>query len=299
MAERALIIGTRGSRLALAQAHEVRDRLQGPSEVRVIRTSGDRFGDASLRDHAGQGFFTKEIEQALLDGRADFAVHSLKDLPTGLPDGLALAAVTERVDPRDVLVSRSGVALGELPEAATIGTSSLRRSAQLAHFRPDLQFVPIRGNVETRLRKLHSEGLDAIVLAGAGLLRLGLERHVTQWLPTDICLPAAGQGILGLQTRADDDATSRLLAPLACETATVCATAERAALARLGAGCQTPAGFLAQISGDECVLEGVVLGVSGRPRYRERVSGDRDDASALGEGLAERLLATGAGEVIA
>ena len=301
---RELVLATRRSKLALVQSNAVAAqlRLARPDiavELRIIKTTGDKILDVALSKIGGKGLFTKEIEAALLSGEADLAVHSLKDLPTDLPQGLALAAMTERVDPRDVLISRDGGGIDDIPEGAVVGTSSLRRSAQLAHYRPDLQFKPIRGNVETRLRKLVDEDLGAIVLAGAGLLRLGLEDRISQWLPPEICLPAAGQGIVAIEVRADDRATSASVAALASEESIACAAAERAALTGLGGGCQTPIGLLARISGDECLLDGVVVGVTGQPYYSARASGPMADASSVGQSLAESLLAQGAGELIA
>lgn len=293
-----LVLATRGSRLALAQSEGVRGelcRLHPGLEVEllVLKTRGDKILDVALSQIGGKGLFTREIEEALLDGRAHLAVHSLKDLPTDLPEGLTVGAMPARVDPRDVLVCREVSSLDELPPGALIGTSSLRRSAQLAHYRPDLRFRPIRGNVETRLAKLVSEGFDAIVLAGAGLLRLGLEERATQWLPTAICLPAAGQGIIGVQARAGDTTTLDLLAPLNSAASAVCALAERSALAALGGGCQTPIGLLARLEGESLVVEGALADPSGEPCYRACVSGSAGEARALGAGLAKELLSQG------
>jgi hydroxymethylbilane synthase len=298
-----LLLATRGSRLALVQSEWVRDELRRRHpglqvELLIVKTTGDKILDVALSQIGGKGLFTKEIEEALLAGTAHLAVHSLKDLPTDLPDGLTIAALTERVDPRDVLICREAAGLDGLPPGATLGTSSLRRSAQLAHYRPDLRFQPIRGNVETRLAKLHSENLDAIVLAGAGLLRLGLADRITQWLPGEVSLPAAGQGIIGLETRADDEATRGLLAAIHCPASQVCATAERSALAHLGGGCQTPIGLSARVEGDDCVIEGVVVGLTGTPYYRAEVTGPAAAAAAVGRRLADELLAQGAAALL-
>jgi hydroxymethylbilane synthase len=287
-----LVLATRGSRLALAQSEWVRDelcRLNPGLQVvlLLVKTTGDKVQDVPLPQVGGKGLFTKEIEEALLDGRAQLAVHSLKDLPTDLPEGLGLAALTDRVDPRDVLVCREAAGLDALPHGAVIGTSSLRRSAQLAHHRPDLRFEPIRGNVETRLAKLHREGFDAIVLAGAGLLRLGLADRITQWLPTELSLPAAGQGIIGIETRSDDETTRRLLQPINSAASETCALAERAALAHLG-----------EVQGEICTIAGVLVHSSGNPCCRASASGPVAQAEALGCQVAEELLMRG-GDLLA
>lgn len=301
---RTLVLATRASRLALAQSQWVADQLaQAHSglavELLTVRTRGDASPDAPIPTLGEKGLFTREIEQALLDGRAHLAVHSLKDLPTESPEGLAVAAYSERQDPRDVLITRWGSGLDDLAQGAVVATSSLRRSAQLANYRPDLRFVPIRGNVDTRLRKLHEQDLDAIVVAGAGLKRLGLDDRATEWLSPATCLPAPGQGILGIQTRADDEDTVALAQAVASDVSLLCATAERGALEALGGGCRTPAGFLATVAGDELVLEGVIVHPSGRPLFRRRVSGPRASASELGARLGAQLLADGGSALLA
>lgn len=283
----------------MAQSGWVRDELcrRNPGlqiELLLVKTTGDKVLDVPLQEVGGKGLFTKEIEEALLEGRAHFAVHSLKDLPTELPEGLALAALTERADPRDVLVCRAATGFDTLLQGALVGTSSLRRSAQLAHHRPDLNFAPIRGNVETRLAKLMRGEFDAIVLAAAGLLRLGLADRITQTLPTAMSLPAAGQGIIGIETRSGDDATIALLQSINSSTSQTCAVAERAALGRLGGGCDTPIGVLAQVHGGICTIEGVLIHPSGNPCYRASARGLTTEAEAIGGSLAEELLAQGA-----
>lgn len=301
---RRLTLATRGSALALSQSRWVAERIQRAHpglhvEPVTIRTSGDRASEAASGEAAtGMGVFVREVEQAVLDGRADLAVHSLKDLPLVLPDGLIIAALTERADPRDVLVSRSGAGLEELAHGARVGSASSRRIAQLAHLRPDLNFIPVRGNVDTRLRKLAEEDLDALVLAGAGLLRLGLQERVSQWLAPEVCMPAPGQGILAVQTRRDDPETAALAQAVACQASHVCATAERTALGALRGGCRTPAGFLATVHDVRCTLRGVVLGMTGQPCFRGRLSGDVSEAGDLGRRLAERLLAAGAADLL-
>ncbi|MGE5530516.1 MAG: hydroxymethylbilane synthase [Bacteroidota bacterium] len=294
-----LVLATRGSRLALAQSEWVRDELcrLNPGlqvELLLVKTTGDKVLDVPLQEVGGKGLFTKEIEEALLDGRAQLAVHSLKDLPTELPEGLGLAALTEREDPRDVMVCREADGLETLLQGDVVGTSSLRRSAQLAHHRPDLRFAPIRGNVETRLAKLMRGDFDAIVLAAAGLRRLGLADRITQILDTSISLPAAGQGIVAIETRSDDEATIALLQSINSSASQTCAEAERAALARLGGGCHTPIGLLAQVEGNICIVEGVLVHPSGNPCYRASATGLTTEAEAIGLRVAEELLAHGA-----
>ncbi len=298
-----LILATRGSRLALAQSEAVRrDLCRLHPGLRVdlltLKTEGDRVLDRPLSEIPGKGLFTREIELALLDGRAHLAVHSLKDMPVELPAGLVLAAMPGREDPRDVLVCREAKGLDELPPGARIGTGSPRREAQLAHCRPDLSFSPLRGNVETRLRKLSEDKLDAIVLAGAGLIRLGLADRITQWLSPQVMVPAAGQGIIAVEARSGDAATLGLLAALDCPLSRACAAAERGALLRLGGGCRVPVGILARVEGDRCTVDGVALGPAGTPCYRARVSGAATEAETVGGRLAEELLGQGAAELL-
>ncbi|NSW57527.1 MAG: hydroxymethylbilane synthase [Armatimonadetes bacterium] len=294
-----LVLATRGSKLALAQSQLVAEQLSQHAphlqiELLVVKTTGDKISDGSLSEAGGVGLFAKEVEEALLDGRADFAVHSLKDLPTEMPSGLTLAAMPERADPRDVLVCRDADGIDALPEGAVIGTSSPRRMAQLAHYRPDLRFHPLRGNIDTRLRRLESEGLDAIVLAGAGLLRLGMADRITQWLPLEISLPAAGQGILAVEARADDTRTISALSAIDCRTARVCALVERAALAALGGGCRQPVGVLARVDAGMCQVRGVILEPDGRDCCRACVTGGLDAPEDLGRELARELRQMGA-----
>ncbi|HEY3396486.1 MAG TPA: hydroxymethylbilane synthase [Armatimonadota bacterium] len=301
---RPLILATRGSNLALWQARWVQQALHRAHpgldvELRIIKTTGDRFLDTPLPQLTGKGIFTLEIESALRSGEADLAVHSLKDLPTELPEGLALGALPTREDPRDALVSRHGLPLAQLPPASIVGTSSARRTNQLAHARPDLQFAPLRGNVETRLRRLHEGHLDAIVVAAAGLIRLGLEGAISEYLSPEVCLPAAGQGVLAVEVRQDDAELLALLVPLANAEVTACALAERAALRHLGGGCHAAFGVLGCVEGDRCYLEGAVVGPMGAPYFRDRVQGPREDPELVGRTLAERLLQAGAGAVVA
>jgi hydroxymethylbilane synthase len=298
-----LRIGTRGSPLALWQAHHVEGLLRAvtdrPVELVEIETSGDRVRDVALTQIGGDGVFTKEIQRALLAGSVDVAVHSLKDLPTTHVEGLTLAAVPARGPVGDVFVSRRHARFDELPDGAVVGTSSLRRRAQALHRRPDLRLVNLRGNVETRLRKLEAEGLDAIILARAGLERLGLAGHVTEVLDPAWMLPAVGQGALGLECRADDRATLALLGPLN-DSPTRCAVlAERAMLRGLGGGCLVPIGALAAVRGEELTLRGVVLPPDGTRRVEAEAAGPADQPEALGRRVAEALLARGAAELLA
>jgi hydroxymethylbilane synthase len=298
-----LRLGSRGSTLALAQAHWVKARIEGKRpelkvELVVIKTSGDRFTDASLQAIGGKGLFTKEIEEALLRREIDLAVHSLKDLPTEMAEGLALAAVPEREDARDVLVAREPTSLDRLPAGARIGTGSLRRRAQLLYHRPGLSVVGIRGNVDTRLRKLDAGEVDALVMAAAGLKRIGRENRIVEFLPSEICVSAVAQGALGLQARANDVGNEEWSflhhAPTAAEV-----TAERSFLSRLGGGCQVPVGARAIATGDEIKMVGVVASPDGSALKRGERSGKFVDAAKLGAELAEELLRAGADRILA
>ena len=309
-----LVIGSRGSKLALWQAEFVRSRLAASSpglgvRVEVVKTSGDVLHDAPLSVIGGQGAFTKELEHALLDGRIDLAVHSLKDLPTVIPDGLTLAAVAAREDPRDALVLPARVPRGDvisvrgLPPGAVVGTSSPRRRAQLKHLRPDLVLKDLRGNIDTRLRKLDSGEFDALVLAAAGLRRLGLSERIDASIATDELLPAVGQGALGLEARADDERTIRLAAQLDHPPTRAACAAERALLRQFGAGCQVPIAAHATVLGHGLWLEGLVADASGGVVLKESVEGNAGEAEVLGERLGLKLQARGAslllsGEVV-
>jgi hydroxymethylbilane synthase len=298
-----LRIGTRGSPLALWQAHYVADRLRPlavprPVELIEIQTTGDRVRDQALAQIGGEGVFTKEIQRALLDGVVDVAVHSLKDLPTIFVEGLTLAAVPARGPVGDVFVSRRHARFDALPAGATVATSSLRRRSQVLYRRPDLNLVNIRGNVETRLRKLTDEGFDAILLAQAGLERLGLANHITEILDPVWILPAVGQGALGLECRAADDVTCALLHPLNDVPTRQAILAERALLRGLGGGCLVPIGALATVEGEQLHLRGAVLSPDGGQRVASEVEGLATAAEWLGRQLAETLLARGALEIL-
>jgi hydroxymethylbilane synthase len=292
-----VVIGTRGSKLALAQTALIQAALLATHpgiavDIKRIVTKGDQILDRPLSAIGDKGLFVTEIEQALRAGVIDLAVHSAKDLPSELPPDMALAAFPRRADPRDVLVSRAGRRLAELPSGARIGTSSLRRACQLRHARPDLLIVELRGNVDTRLRKLHEGHYDAIVLAAAGLERLGIAEQATEWLAPDLMLPAVGQGALAIEVRASDQASAALLAPLDDPATHAAATAERAFLARIGGGCQVPIGAYAHFDGPTLLLAGMIGAHNGWLIRGER-SGSATQAAMIGAQLAEQVLAAG------
>jgi hydroxymethylbilane synthase len=299
-----LRIGSRGSRLARWQAEYVASLLRAchadlDVEIVILTTTGDRILDAPLAKIGGKGLFTKEIEEALLDGRIDVAVHSLKDLPTALPEGLALGAVLERHDPSDALVSPAGTRFRDLPRGARIGTSSLRRAAQLLHARPDLKIIALRGNVPTRVEKASTEGLDAIVLARAGLERLDLGARITEVLPFDLLLPAPGQGAVAIEVRAGDAVVVERIEPLEDRGTRAATDAERGFLQALGGGCQVPIGALALPEPDgRLSLEGMVAEPSGKTLLRSGRSGRETEAAALGAAVAADLVARGAGGIL-
>jgi hydroxymethylbilane synthase len=292
-----IIIGTRGSALALYQTNWVRNCLIAGGlavELQVIRTTGDKITDAPLARIGGKGVFTKEIEEALLNGQIDLAVHSMKDLPTSLPDGLIVGAITSRADVRDVLISRAGIPFQELRRGAIVGTSSLRRQAQLRHARPDLQFTDLRGNLDTRLRKLDAGMYDAIVLAAAGLERMGWQSRITEYLSLDLCLPAPGQGALGLEIRDGDPELATAISSLDDLLSHRIVSAERAFLRGLGGGCQVPIGALGQIQDNHLRLDGIVASVDGTSLVWGCAEGPPDNSDELGYRLARELLAKGA-----
>ena len=297
-----IVIGTRSSKLALWQADYVAERLREEYpklrvEKKLMTTKGDRILDAPLAKIGGKGLFTKELETAMLAGEIDLAVHSLKDMPTEIPEGLVISAVTKRLDGGDALVSSKYPSLAELPPGARVGTSSLRRRAQLLHYRPDLEIRDLRGNVNTRLRKLEEGDFDAIVLAVAGLRRLGYEDRIAEILSRDIILPAVGQGALAVETREDAEIRERI-AFLNHEDTFVCAQAERAFLAKVEGGCQVPVGVFAEVEGETLTLEAVIASLDGKRLYRDRENGSREAAKNLGENLADRLLEAGGREIL-
>ncbi len=293
-----LTIGSRGSQLALCQARWVQGRLEAlsvPCCIEIIKTTGDKITDVPLAGVGTKGLFTKEIEEALLEGRIDLAVHSLKDLPTQLPLGLTLAAIPEREDPRDVLAGRR---LAELGAGARVGTSSLRRQAQLRAVRPDLKVVPVRGNLDTRLRKLAQGHYEALVLAAAGLKRLGWEERITEFLPVETMCPAVGQGALAVETRQDGGEAERACGWLDHAPTRAAVLAERAVLAALGGGCQVPIGAHARVENDQLRLLAVVVSPDGSRIVRRQAIGPLAEALKLGEALAQELLAAGAQEIL-
>ncbi len=300
-------IGTRGSALALAQAHEVRARLmaahkrpENAFEIVVIKTSGDIILDRPLAEVGGKGLFTKEIEEALLDRSIDLAVHSMKDMQTALPEGLTLGATLPREDVRDAFISFKFASLADVPAGARIGTSSLRRQAQVKRLRPDLEVVGFRGNVQTRLNKLREGVADATFLACAGLNRLGLAQHITERVSAERMLPAVAQGAIGLEIRAGDEATADLIAPLNDAGSALCVTAERAFLARLEGNCRTPIAGLATLDAGRLVMRGVLLSPDGRESFETLREGKPETAVALGEAAADDLLSrAGPGFVVA
>jgi hydroxymethylbilane synthase len=296
-----LIIGTRGSKLARWQAHFVRDQLTKiadlRTEIKIITTSGDRTLDAPL-EQLGEGVFVKEIEAMLLNGEIDLAVHSMKDLPTVLPPGLIIGAICDRHDVRDSLISRNGWTLNSLPPGAIVGTCSPLRKAQVLRQRPDLTITDIRGNIDTRLRKLRDGRYDAIVLAKAGLDRLGWSNQISEILSTDIALPAAGQGALGIEVRADDAGFPALLERVNHEPTAAAVTAERALLKELGGGCHVPMGAWARVEHGALKIEGGVLSCDGRISIRDTAGGPMDGGEAAGRQLAQRLLSQGADRIL-
>ncbi len=298
MAKGQLLIGTRGSPLALWQANHVRALLidvHGLGEDAValepITTSGDRIRDKPLRDFGGKGLFTKEIDEALLGKTVDIAVHSMKDLPTDLPPGITIAAVLPRGDVRDAFISAKGELLAALPPGAVVGSSSLRRQAQVKRLRPDLQAIDFRGNVETRLKKLDQGIVDATLLALAGLERLGLTGHVTSVLPTDEMLPAVAQGAIGVSCRSDDAQTRELLQSLNDDSTATAVACERAFLGELDGSCRTPIAGLAEIADGLLRFRGLVLNPEGTEWHEIERSGAPEDAVSIGAGSGRELLA--------
>lgn len=297
-----LRIGSRGSLLALWQANHIRERMSREagvdSEIVIIKTSGDRFQQGNVNQIGLKGVFIKELEDALLANRVDLAVHSMKDVPTEIPRGLAMAAICRREDVRDALVAKSGAKLDQLPAGARVGTSSLRRQSQLRHHRPDLDLRELRGNMDTRLLKAENGEYDAVVLAKAGLDRLGWSARITEVLSTDVSLPAVGQGALGIEARADDAKVMKLLAQLDDAETRAGVTAERALLARLEGGCQVPLGAWGRIEEGQLVLDACVLSLDGTDYLRKRTIGSPADAETIGRNLAEEMLAAGADRIL-
>ncbi|MBF0171339.1 MAG: hydroxymethylbilane synthase [Nitrospinae bacterium] len=297
-----LKIGTRKSPLALWQANWVKGEIEKKHSIAVelvpIATQGDKILDVALAKVGGKGLFVKELETALLEGEVDLAVHSMKDVPTDLPDGLFLSTICEREDARDAYIARTGVPFLDLPQGAVIGTSSLRRQTQLLARRPDLKIVTLRGNIGTRMRKMDEEMMDGIILAAAGLIRMEEAARITEYLSSDLSLPAVAQGALGLEARVDDVRVLSYLEFLNHEPTRVCVEAERSFLARLEGGCQVPIAAHATMDGGKVTLTGLVGALDGSKIFRETVTFPPCDRIAKGAELADRLLAQGAGEIL-
>jgi len=296
-------VGTRGSNLALVQANWVSDRLKSlypdmSVAVVPIRTRGDRMQNISLVEIGGKGIFVKEIEETLLRGDIDIAVHSMKDVPVDLPDGLIIGAIPEREDPRDVLISREGTKMEGLSKGARLGTGSLRRGMQIKRLMPDIEIVPVRGNIDTRIKKIVTENLDGIIVAAAGMKRMGRGREISQYIPIEVMMPSAGQGVLGIEMRESDRETKALIAPLNHPDTVVEISAERAFLRRLGGGCQVPIAGIARKSGNNLVIKGLVGSIDGRVMIMDEVRGDSSNWEDMGNTLAENILSMGGRAVL-
>ena len=303
MKARNIVIGSRGSQLALWQANWVKSELERlhdnvDIDIRIIATSGDKIQDAPLSKIGGKGLFVKEIEEALLANEIDLAVHSMKDVPMELPTELGILVITKRENPLDVLISKNGEKLADLPQGATIGTSSLRRSSQLLKYRDDFKIHPLRGNVDTRLRKVEEGKYDAILLASAGLNRLGWANRITEEISPDILLPAMGQGALGIETRLDDTKIYDFISTLNHEQTHYAVSAERSLVGRLDGGCQVPIGAYARVEKGLITLKGLVASLDGEIIYKLENVGPVDDAINIGQELGAQLLKMGANEIL-
>jgi len=303
LAKEIIRIGTRGSMLALQQSGMIKDTLENlwpeiSVELQVIKTTGDKITDVPLAKVGGKGLFVKEIEDALLDGSVDLAVHSMKDVPAVLPEGLQIGAVPEREDPRDVLIMRQGKDIADLPKGAIIGTSSLRRAAQILKLRPDFEIRMLRGNLETRIRKLHEGQYDAIILAAAGLRRMGWNDKISAFLDPAQFVPAIGQGALGIESRVGDERIARILEPLNHPQTAFAVQAERSLLKELEGGCQVPIGGHARLSGDSVELVGIVASLDGTEVFRSHQCAGVNDAVELGKRVAAELLRSGAKRIL-
>lgn len=303
MREDNLIIGSRGSELALWQTNFVKTKLAEffPAlnlEIKIIKTTGDKLLDVALAKIGDKGLFTRQIETALLNREVDLAVHSLKDLQTVQPEGLEIGAVSAREMPNDVLISKSFASIDDLPNGAKVATGSLRRKSQLLNYRPDLRIFEIRGNVPTRLKKFEESDLDAMILAFAGVHRLGLDVYIKQIIPFEIMLPAVGQGVMGVEIRSDDAALKELLQKLNDEETRVCVTAERSFLRALEGGCQVPIGANAFLKDGKIYLEGMAGNLDGSVNLRDSISGEKENAAQMGKRLAENLIEKGADKLL-
>ncbi|MBI5231502.1 MAG: hydroxymethylbilane synthase [Coriobacteriales bacterium] len=298
-----LVIGTRGSKLALWQSNYIKDRLEEitglPVSLKIIKTTGDKILDVPLAKVGGKGLFTKEIEVELIAGSVDLAVHSMKDVPTELPEGLVIAAMPARVDPRDVIVSGADYDLDSLPKGAKLGTSSLRRRSQVKTLRPDLEIVDVRGNLDTRMRKAEEGELDAVILASAGITRLGWSDRITHYIDPEQMVSAVGQGAIGVEIREDDEFMQDVCAKLADPATMTCVTAERVVMRKLEGGCQVPIGAYARFDGDdELVMDAFVGSIDGTTILRDQLRGPASEPEALGEAMVERMLELGADEIL-
>ena len=285
------------------QANWIKEQLESqhpdiPVEIVIIKTSGDKIQDVPLAKIGGKGLFVKEIEEALLKKDIDSAVHSMKDMPIKFPFALCIASVTKRENPFDALISRDNIKLNDLPKGAKVGTGSLRRISQLLHYRPDLKLIPLRGNLETRIKKLETEGLDAIILAAAGLIRMGWENKISEIISPEILLPAMGQGAVGIETRKHDVDNQILLADMDDENTHLALDAERAVVARLEGGCNVPIGAFATIEGDEMTLRGLVASLDGKTLYKKELKGIKVKAVALGNEMGNALLDMGGDKIM-
>ncbi len=298
-----LVIGTRGSKLALWQAEYIKglvEQVTGlPAELKVIKTTGDKILDVPLAKVGGKGLFTKELEVALMAGEVDLCVHSMKDVPTELPEGLIIAAMPERVDPRDVIVSGAGYTLDTLPEGARVGTSSLRRVAQVRALRPDVEIVDVRGNLDTRMRKAETGEVDAVILAAAGITRMGWADRITHHIPTTQMVSAVGQGAIGVEIREDDEYLLHVMERIGHPETMECVTAERVVMRRLEGGCQVPIGAYCRYEEGTLTMDAMVGSLDGSHIVRSQLCGDAGEPEALGEAMVERLLELGAGEILA
>jgi hydroxymethylbilane synthase len=298
-----VVIGSRGSPLALWQANWIKGLLQEHHsdlvvDITIIKTSGDKIQDVPLAKIGGKGLFVKEIEEGLLKREVDFAVHSMKDMPIIFPMNLCIACVTKRENPFDALISRNGIKLDDLPKGAKVGTGSLRRMSQLLYYRPDLKLIPLRGNLETRLNKLEMEGLDAIILAAAGLIRLGWSDRITEIISPEVLLPAMGQGVVGIETRKNDVDNQILLADIDHEETHYALDAERALVSQLEGGCNVPIGSFATLDGDQITLKGLVASLDGKTMYKKELTDLKTNAIALGRKLGDELIELGADHIM-
>ena len=298
-----LVIGTRGSKLALWQSEYIKglvEQITGlPVELKIIKTTGDKILDVPLAKVGGKGLFTKELEVELLAGTVDLCVHSMKDVPTELPDGLVIAAMPPRVDPRDALVSGKGYSLDTLPAGARVGTSSLRRVAQVRNVRPDVEIVDVRGNLDTRMRKAETGEVDVVILASAGITRMGWADRITGYIPTEQMVSAVGQGAIGVEIREDDAFMADVCDQIADGATMQCVIAERVVMRKLEGGCQVPIGAYACLEGDKMVMDAVVGSVDGQTILRSHLEGAASDPIALGEAMVAALRELGADAVLA